>query len=114
MFVLDKSPSYSWPVQTEVASNNGKFETETFDVNFKRVTESEKMQFFGAETVQRHTDVEICKKVVVGWKGVTDENGNEIPFSQENLDKLLEIPKVSSFIVIAFLESLAGARVKNS
>lgn len=113
MFVLDKSNSYTWPVSTESAIDNGKFAPETFDVTFKRVTETEKMDFFGHANTHKYTDVEVCKKVVIGWKGVTDAHGAEIPFSQDNLDKLLDLPKIASFIVIAFLESIAGARVKN-
>lgn len=27
---------------------------------------------------------------IIGWKGVKDENGNEIPFSRENLLRIFE------------------------
>jgi hypothetical protein len=39
----------------------------------------------------------LAEAVVVGWKGVTDENGNELPFSPANAMKIFENPELRDF-----------------
>ena len=42
-----------------------------------------------------------------------DGDGTEIPFSEGNRDKLLDVPMVAVAIGMSFFESLAGAKRKN-
>lgn len=113
MFVLATGSVYSWPVTVQIASSGGKFDKFTFDLTFKRVTQSRLKDILGAEDMKTLSDAEFCKEIVLGWKGVVDENHAEIPFSMEALDKLLEIPMVAKAIVTAYLESVAGSKPKN-
>ena len=39
-FTLDQTDSYSWPVELEVAGDGGKFERHSFDIRFRRLTQS--------------------------------------------------------------------------
>lgn len=116
MFVIKKTNSYTWPVKCESAVNGGKFEKETFEVEFKRIPDSEVKKALGLVPVEERKqkmDKEFCKEIVLGWKDVKDESGEDVPFSQTALDTLLEFPGVARSIVEAFLESIAGSKVKN-
>jgi hypothetical protein len=39
-FVLKKTASYKWPIKVEIPVDGGKFETQTFDAVFKKMSRS--------------------------------------------------------------------------
>lgn len=63
--------------------------------------------------IRDRKDKDFCKEVIVGWKDVVGEKNEEIPFSPSALEQLMEIPGVSKQLVSAFLESIAGSKLKN-
>jgi hypothetical protein len=113
MFVVSKTPTYFWPVTLETPKSGGGFEKETFEVEFKRLPTSEVKKMFANDSEKKMTDSDFCKDNVVGWKDVKSSDGDLLPFSASNLEAILEIPTVDRRIVEAFLESLAGSRLKN-
>lgn len=115
MFVVKKSNSYFWPVTIETPENGGQFKKESFEVEFKRLPSSEVKKIFTAEGMEeKKTDADFCRENVINWKGVKAEDGSDLNFSLSNLDLVLEIPGAGRKIVEAFMESLAGSRLKNS
>lgn len=110
MFVLAKEASYSWPVKVSTPKDGGTYEKSTFEVKFKRLQQSKLRKVLKDEEA---TDASFCRDVVLDWKGVKDESGAEVPFSETALDQLLEIPGVAKSIVDAYLESVSGAKIKN-
>lgn len=112
MFSISQSSSYTWPVTVEFPISGGKTEKQTFDVEFKRLTQSKIKELRDAAYQGKLTDDETCRQIVVGWRGVSD-NGQELPFSPENLDALLEIALVPASIVRSFFDSMEGAKRKN-
>jgi hypothetical protein len=112
MFTLSKSGSYSWPVHHEIPVSGGKHEKQSFDAEFKRLPQT-KVQELVQESIAENTDKVFCKEVMIGWKGIQDDKGNEVPFSQDALEELLEVPKMATSIVQAYMASIAGSKVKN-
>ncbi len=111
MFKIKQSDSYTWPVKFEVPVDGGGFKAETFDGEFLRITQSR----FKAMMESLTPDREICREILIGWKGVIGEDGQEMPFSESARDKLLDIPLVAGAVVTAFLDAYTGrAKVKNS
>ena len=110
MFVISKSDSYLWPVKIETPADGGKHNTETFDARFKRLPQS-RIQEISANA-DKIDDVTFAREILVGWEGIT-ENDQPVPFSETTRDRLFEIPRFARTVVIAFYESLAGARIKN-
>jgi hypothetical protein len=117
-FVLKQSDTYSWPVAFDVPVDGGRHERQTFDGEFKRLPQS-KVGPMVAE-LQRLEDLseldritELAAEVLVGWSGVSDDNGKEIPFSQGALEQLLEVPLLSVAILKAYMDSIKGAKRKN-
>lgn len=110
MFVLSKNGSYSWPVSHDVPVSGGKFEKQTFDAEFKRMSQSRFKELMDGE---KSSDNEFCREVITGWKGIKDDKGEEVPFSQEALEDLLEVPQLAKNIVFAYMDSISGSKVKN-
>lgn len=111
MFVLKKSESYSWPVSVKVPVSGGQFKKETFDAEFKRLSQSRIQEVI--KNVEEMNNSDFCKEILLGWKGIQDDGGEEIPFSESARDTLLDVPAVAGSIVSAFFESLSGEKRKN-
>jgi hypothetical protein len=92
--------------------SGGKHEKQSFDAEFKRLPQK-KVQELVSESIAENTDSVFCKEVMVGWKGIQDDDKKEVPFSQEALDELLEVPKMATSIVQAYMASIAGSKIKN-
>lgn len=113
MFVIKQSQSYFWPVEVMFPVSGGKHDKQTFDVEFKRISQSRIKEIGKQIDAGEIADADLCKEIVTGWKGVTDEKSEEMPFSSGALEGLLDIPLVGAAIVTAWFESLSTAKRKN-
>jgi hypothetical protein len=115
MFVLSQSATYSWPVEVSLPTNGGKHEKQTFDAIFKRITQKRLKEYL--EPVDPDdktlTDESLCREVLAGFKGIVDDKGEQVPFSETALEELLNIPQVAKAIAVAYLQSVSGAKAKN-
>lgn len=112
-FVLKQTDRYSWPVQIEIPVDGGRHDRQTFDAEFKRLPQSRIEEIMeGADKADLNFGV-VADEILVGWKGVSDDKGDEFPFSEGNKAMMLEVPMLSASVVKAWLESLAGAKKKN-
>lgn len=112
MFVITQSPSYKWAVTVETPSDGSVHKKETFDAEFKRLPQSritELVEGFGDNL----KDIDIAREVLVGWAGINDAEGNEVPFTDAMKVRLLDIPAVATSIVTAYIDSITGAKRKN-
>lgn len=112
MFKIAQSATYTWPVSVEFPTDGGKTEKATFDAEFKRLTQSHVEEIRQAVERNEMRDTDLARETLVGWSGIVDANGT-VPYSESARDQLLEIPTVAASIVMALLNSLAGARRKN-
>lgn len=112
MFKIVQSDEYTWPVTVEVPTDGGRSDKSTFDAKFKRLTQSRMDEIRKGISAGDVTDVDLAREVLVGWSGVVDDKG-DVPYSEAARDRLLDIPTVSSAVVMALLGSLSGARRKN-
>lgn len=112
MFSISQSNSYTWPVTVEFPISGGKTEKQSFDVEFKRLTQSKIRELRDLAAMAKIDDVQTCREVVVGWRGVKDGD-TELAFSPGNLDLLLDVALVPGAIVRAYFDSMEGAKRKN-
>jgi hypothetical protein len=105
-FVLKKVASYKWPVTVEIP-NEGKFDKQTFDAIFKKMSRSA----FN-DLVDKGDDA-LVDGILEGWDGVKDEDGKELAFSQKAKKELVDDPHVMKAIITAYAESITGAAAKN-
>lgn len=108
-FVIKQSPTFWWPVRVTYPTDYGKYKTETFDGEFKRLSQPDVQKL--AEKVEsgETTAEELVKELLVDWKGISDGE-DEVEFSEYTLNQLLSIPLVASAILNAFLESYTGGQ----
>ena len=112
MFKLNQSTTYTWPVSVNIPTNGGQYDKQTFDGVFKRITDARLKEIRAAIEADQITDAQFVRELMVDWKGVTDD-GSDVPFSQEALDQMLNIPGVAAAVVVAVVESLSGLKRKN-
>ena len=112
-FKLKQSDTFCWPVKVTVPRDGGDFEVGTFDAIFKRLPRSE-AELLGTRVMSGDlSGLDAVRSILVGWKGVLDE-GDEIPFSETNREKLLEVTGVAVALFRVFTEANNGvAQAKN-
>lgn len=113
MFVLKQGDSYEWTVSVQFPVSGDKHKTDTFKAEFKRLPQSRIKEIYQSIQDDKMGDKDLVKEILVGWKEVTDDKGNDIPFSEASLEKLLDIQLVAASISKAFLESITGSKIKN-
>lgn len=124
-FVIKQSSSYVWPVTVKLPISGGKFEKQTFDVEFKRLPQARinKLQIEvqarikasqrNEATDESISDQSIAEELLIGWSGVLDEDGDEVPYTESMKQQLLDIPTMASAIIVAYFDSLTGVKTKN-
>jgi len=113
-FVLKADPgSYYWPVSIDVPTDGGRFKRETFEVEFQTLPQSELEGFQQDAAEDSMKDSDFCRRVVMGWKNIIDEDGNELPYSLILFEQMIDLPLVAAAITRAYFESLQGRKAKN-
>lgn len=124
-FVLKLDGSYSWPVNLELPTDGGRFERQSFEAEFRRLPQDRVTEILvnaqrikiAVETNQDLEgllkDVEVADEILIGWKGILDENGKEVPYSEGLKEQLIQIPSVASSICEAWVQSVQKARKGN-
>jgi len=112
-FVLKQSDTYTWPVTFDVPVDGGRHQRQSFDGEFRRVSQSRIREMGQLIESGDMTDSEIASEVLVGWAGINDDDGKEVPFSQGALECLLDVPMLATAIATAYFSSLSGVKRKN-
>ena len=122
-FKLSTASSYPWPVAGELAGTRYSFTGQFAFLAQQRIDEltvgsarREALLRRGEDdpALESITARAIAAEVLVGWSGVTDDDGEPVEFSAAALDRFLQIQGVAAAVVQAWGESLEGARRGNS
>ena len=112
-FVLKQSDTYSWPVSFDIPVDGGRHQRVTFDRVFKRVSNSRLREIGQLIQEEQLTEADLVAEIMVGWSGITDDDGKEMPFSQKALAQVLDVPMLAGAIATTYLESHSGSKRKN-
>lgn len=112
-FVLKQSDTYSWPVTFDVPVDGGRHQRQSFDGEFRRLSQSRIREIGQQIEAGETTDAEVAAEVLVGWSGITDDDGKDVPFSQAAMERLLDVPMLATAIATAYFGSFAGGKRKN-
>lgn len=113
MFVISQKSTYTWPVTVEFPTDGGKTERQTFDAEFKRMSQARINEIRALIERNEITDTQLAAEVMVGWEGVNDANGDTVVFTERSRDQLLDVPLVAAAVVMSWLGSLTGVKRKN-
>tara|TARA_R100000278_G_scaffold81970_1_gene63095 strand:+ start:684 stop:1076 length:393 start_codon:yes stop_codon:yes gene_type:complete len=123
--IINKVKSFKWTVDYEYPEDDDFVEVK-FKAIFKRMPQKFLTQMAKKATPKKDKDgneildfdpAELCKQVVIGWEEVfiTNDKGEEeeVPFNKQNLENLLEIPFLSTYLTKSFYEGQTGKKLKN-
>jgi len=123
--IINKVKSFKWTVDYEYPEDDDFVEVK-FKAIFKRMPQKFLTSMAKKATPKKDKDgneildfdpAELCKQVVIGWEEVfvTNEKGEEeeVPFNKQNLENLLEIPFLSTYLTKSFYEGQTGKKLKN-
>jgi hypothetical protein len=110
-FAIAEKPTFTASVTVVIPgdADDGKPETHTFVARYKRLPKEE----FKSLLQRQVTQDDAMRELVVGWSGLPDNAGNEVPFSTEHLESLLAIPQMSLALSRVFYLNNSGAELKN-
>lgn len=127
-FVLDLEPTYSWPVSVAVPID-GCFRKFSFEAIFHRLPQSrveeitvarvrakEAIESGAADALEQ---LAVCRghalEILAGWKGVKAKDGDaeDLPFTDTNAKRFLEVSGMAIQIITAYGESLGIGKEKN-
>lgn len=99
-----------WPIILEVPGD-GEMQKHRIELQFTRKSQAE----LDTLLAEAKTDEEICRKIVVGWRGVKLENGEDLTFSETAFLGLLdEVAGARTTIATTYFDAMQGAaRRKN-
>lgn len=109
MFQIASKNTCKWPVNVQVPQDGGKRAKQTFTAEFMLLPPERQHALKNGSI----PDEEFLCDVVVGWSGVNDADGADLPFSDEARDKLIAIPYVRAALIEAYFDFVAGGRLKN-
>ena len=66
-----------------------------------------------AEMEDANADEKVGKKVLVNWSGIVDDDDQEVPFSPETLDVLLDRPYIALAVAKAYYDEMLGRETGN-
>ena len=111
-FVLKQNDTYSWPVKVDLPAN-GKSKRHTFEAEFQNISQSRFQELIDLSQAGDLNEIDVAREVMVGWSGILDENGEEMPFMKAKFEELLDVLGIPTAIATAFIESRMGAKRKN-
>ena len=113
-FVLEEDPaSIFWPVKFDVGQSGGTYRRMTFEAEFRVIGNEELQELFNPDGEVAKSDYEWATQVLIGWRGIQDKEGEEVPFTTKNLKALIDKPGIAKAIADALIESRGKAKLKN-
>jgi hypothetical protein len=109
MFCIDLSPTYAAPISHTLPGGV----RAVFRGVFHRMTESESEELLSKLSRSELSAVQAVVRVLAGWEEVADAKGEPLPFTPDNLSKLLAMQGMSAAIVYAWARSLREVEEKN-
>lgn len=113
MFILELSKTYFQAVSLRLPTEDAKSKTVGFEAEFKRLSATEHTALMKRAKVEELSDADVAREIVVGWRQVRSASGDELPFSKEALERLLDVQGAGTAICAAYVASVSQAAGKN-
>jgi hypothetical protein len=105
---LTQKPTFTATVEIDIANDKGGFERNVIKATFKRANTDE-----AKALAELELNADVIRAQLVGFSGLLDDNGSEVPFTEENVEALLQIPATLKPLATAFWNGNSGAKAKN-
>lgn len=119
-FVMVKKHLYWWPVTVRMPDPEtaGAYFEQTFEMQFEaqnREAALAAQEHYAALATERErieADKEQMRQICVGWRGIIDEDGVDLPFSVERLDDAIGVSWFRAGVMRAIAEANLGLEAK--
>ena len=117
--VLKQSPYYRWTCSIVLTNEEGKKVKSRFDVKFKRISSSRIEEIVAAAKAIKEEDASsfdllgTLLELIADWDGVEETPGKPLPFDEEALAALLEVPSVGAQILEEWFNSVNHQKGKS-
>lgn len=116
LFVLRRPSSFWWTVRVPVPDDDT-YLIAVLKCLFRWVDQAEfdRMQGKGLKPGEAApTDAEIVQRVLVGWSGLKDEDGEPVPYSDEARDQLMAHTLVRSAVLATYFAVMSGVAARKN
>ena len=114
-FKIVRPSTIKWPVEVHSPADGGKFVKRIFEAEFRYDSKAE-IDDIGSRLGSGDLTAEAAlQHVVIGWSGIADADGAEVPFSPSALNQAMEMDGVTDAMLRAYVTAVRGAagRQKN-
>ena len=94
-------PEFDWPVTIRIPQD-GQYQEQSFTARFRTLSRSR------TQTLADSGDQAFLTEVLIGWHGITDIQGNPIPYDRQRCAQLIAIPYIATALIRAYFEALDG------
>ncbi|WP_288637042.1 hypothetical protein [uncultured Oxalobacter sp.] len=106
-FKLALTPTYKVKIIVDIPNEQGKFDQSDFMAEFLRC------DFDRLNDLQTKSIAEVMHEMLIGWSGLVDSAGNELPYNEANKTALLKIPQALQALGHHYWSTIFKAREKN-
>ncbi len=108
MFKLVTEIVAPWPVSIDVVCEDGSVGSERLTARFVRMRESEFEALFAPIEPMRGEELKahnrrMVDRIMRGWDDVVGADGQALPYTSENVDRLLDFPNVGLALTVAYV-----------
>ena len=119
MFKLVKEPVAPWPVKWNGVSPAGEIVEHSMILHFVAIDRDEFNRLYNrdADDAPALAEIDHVMRLARGWDDIFDAAGDPLPWSRENVARLLQVPNFSTAFDIAYLRFWTArpeVREKNS
>lgn len=111
MFQFASQKQVLWPVTISSPSADGSGTIDSIEIKvfFELMTRSE------ARVIQDDIDQaqHVLPNKIKGWEGIVNGDGSALPFTEDNLSAILDVPYIERAIAIGLIQASNGAPAKN-
>lgn len=107
MLTITNTPEFTHTVHVMTPIDGGHRE-DTFKARFRMLEDDPDVDFFNVDSVKGH-----LRRLVVLMEDLVDEQGQQIPYSDDVRDRMLSLPHVRIALLRTYRDALAKERVGN-
>ncbi len=100
----------AWPISVPVAMDGGQVEEHQMKLDYELISEDDFGQLSG-----EGGDKAVLSRVIKGWSGIGDEQGQPLPFGEAELASAIELPNFRKAAFEGYFTCVQGSGpAKNS
>ena len=115
MFKLVEERTAWWPMNWKGVAEDGTIIENEIEMRFHVLGEAAFKALL--DEAEENDDIAVLRRLVKDWRGIGDEEGTPLPFSDDNLLRFLDLPNTKMGLATAYYRLMAATpeeREKNS